>query len=213
MLCSASSLVLLLWSPLLWFFFFWPMSIVFWGVGESFPDSSVGKEFTCNAGDPGSVPDSGRIAREGIGYPLQYSWISLVAQLMKNPPGMPETWVGKIPWRKERLPTPVFWPGELHGLYSPWCCKESDMSEWLSLSLFFPPLELSLHFYVFVEQFYLNSSPGFFSWATDLYVFLLIMSLRHLEGTQTECVWSWTHHLYFRKPGHLPSSILVLSSS
>ena len=46
-------------------------------------------------------------------------------------------WVGKIPWRRERLPTPVptpvFWPGEFRGLYSPWSCKESDMTEWLSL--------------------------------------------------------------------------------
>ena len=41
--------------------------------------------------------------------------------------------VGKIPWRKERLPTPAFWPGEFHGLYSPWGCKESDMTERLSL--------------------------------------------------------------------------------
>ena len=37
------------------------------------------------------------------------------------------------PWRRERLPTPVFWPGEFHGLYSPWCCKELDMTERLSL--------------------------------------------------------------------------------
>ena len=46
------------------------------------------------------------------------SWASLVAQLVKNPPAMRETWVGKIPWRRERLPTPVSWPGEFHGLYS-----------------------------------------------------------------------------------------------
>ena len=39
-----------------------------------------------------------------------------------------------MPWRRERLPTPVFWPGEFHGLYSPWGCKESGMTEWLSLS-------------------------------------------------------------------------------
>jgi len=43
-------------------------------------------------------------------------------------------WVGKILWRRERLPTPVFWPGEFHGLYSPWGCKESDTTEGLSLS-------------------------------------------------------------------------------
>ena len=50
---------------------------------EGFPDSSVGKEFTCNAEDPGSIPGSGRSTGEGIGYPLQYSWGSLVAQLVR----------------------------------------------------------------------------------------------------------------------------------
>ena len=55
------------------------------------PGSSVGKESTCNAGDPGSIPGSGRSAGEGIGYPLQYSWASLVAQLLKNLPVMQET--------------------------------------------------------------------------------------------------------------------------
>ena len=49
-----------------------------------FPDSSVGQEFGCSAGDPGSIPGSGRSAGEGIGYPLQYSWASLVAPLVKN---------------------------------------------------------------------------------------------------------------------------------
>ena len=73
----------------------------------------------CNAEDPGSIPGSGRSPGEGIGYPLQYSWASLVAELVKNPPAMRETWVGKIPWRRESLPTPVFWPGEFHGLHSP----------------------------------------------------------------------------------------------
>ena len=58
-----------------------------------FPDSSAGKEATCNAGDPGSIPGSGRSAGEGIGCPLQYSWASLVVQLIKNPPAMRETWV------------------------------------------------------------------------------------------------------------------------
>ena len=53
-----------------------------------FPDSSVGKESACNAGDPGSIPRVGRSAGEGIGYPLQYSCASLVAQLIKNLPAM-----------------------------------------------------------------------------------------------------------------------------
>ena len=67
------------------------------------------KESTCNAGDPGSIPGSGNSSGEGKGYSLQNSWASLVAQLVKNPPAMQETWVEKIPWRRERPPTPVFW--------------------------------------------------------------------------------------------------------
>ena len=49
-----------------------------------FPESSVGKESTCNSGDPGLIPGSGRSAGEGIGNPFQYSWASLVAQPVKN---------------------------------------------------------------------------------------------------------------------------------
>ena len=60
--------------------------------GRGFPDSSVGKESACNAGDTGSIPGSGRFAGEGIGYPLQYSWASLVAQLVKNPPADGGAW-------------------------------------------------------------------------------------------------------------------------
>ena len=104
-----------------------------------FPDCSVGRESACNAEDPGSIPGLGRSAGEGIGYPFRYSWASLVAQLVKNSPecGRPgfDPWVGKMPWRRERLPNPVFWPGEFHGLYSPWGCKEMDTTEQLSLSL------------------------------------------------------------------------------
>ena len=69
----------------------------------------------------------------GTGYVGGLAGASLVAQLGKNPPVMWETWVGKIPWRRERLPIPVFWPGEFHGLYSPWGHKESDTTEGLSL--------------------------------------------------------------------------------
>ena len=61
-----------------------------------FPDSSVGKESAYNAEDPGLIPGSGRSAGEGKGYPLQHSWASLVAQLVKNPPAMWETWVRSL---------------------------------------------------------------------------------------------------------------------
>ena len=77
---------------------------------RAFPDSSAGQESTCNAGDPGSIPGSERSTGEGTGYPFQYSWASLVAQRIKNPPAIWETWVqpGFDPWRREKLPTPVF---------------------------------------------------------------------------------------------------------
>ena len=58
-----------------------------------FPFGSTGKESTCNAGDLGLIPGLGRSPGEGIGYTLQYSWVSLVAQLVKNPSAMQETWV------------------------------------------------------------------------------------------------------------------------
>ena len=97
-----------------------------------FPDSSVGKESACNAGDPGSIPGTGRSAGEEIGYSLQYSWASLVAQLVKNLPAMRETWVRSLGWEDPlekgtatqssilawRIPWSV-----------PWGHKESDMTE------------------------------------------------------------------------------------
>ena len=66
----------------------------YWG----FPGGSASKESTCNEGDSGSIPGSGRPAREGIGYTLQISSGFLVAQLVKNLPAMWETWVGSLGW-------------------------------------------------------------------------------------------------------------------
>ena len=60
---------------------------------KGFPHSSVGKESACNSGDPSSIPGSGKSPGEGIGYALQYSWASVMAQLVKNLPAMWETWV------------------------------------------------------------------------------------------------------------------------
>ena len=71
---------------------FFPSSI-----RSSNPDSSVGKESACNAGEPSSTPGLGRSSEEGIGYPLQYSWAFLVAQWVKNLPAM-ETWVWSLGW-------------------------------------------------------------------------------------------------------------------
>ena len=99
-----------------------------------FPGSSAGEAYACNAGDPGVIPGSGRSPGEGIGYPLQFSWASLVVQMVKNLSAVQETWVGKIPWRRAWLPIPVFLPGKFHEQgnlmgCSPWGCKESDTTK------------------------------------------------------------------------------------
>ena len=99
-----------------------------------------GKESFCNAGDPSSIPGSGRSPGEERGCLLQYSRASLVAQMVKDSPAIWETWVGSLgledPWRREWLPT-IFLPGEFHGQrrlagYSPWGCKELDTTEQLT---------------------------------------------------------------------------------
>ena len=102
-----------------------------WG----FPCGLDGKESACNAGDPGSIPGSGRYTGEGIGYSFQYSWASLVAQwLVKNPPAMWETWIRSLGWEdplekgKATHTSTLAWK-------IPWTLSESDMTERLSLSL------------------------------------------------------------------------------
>ena len=138
--------------------------IQWWCDYPKFLDGSVGKESTCNAEDPGLIPGSGRSTGEGKGYPLQYSWAFLVAQLVKNLPAMWETWVRSLGWEdplvRERLPTPVFWPGEFHELYSPWGCKESDTTEWLSLSLF----------WLFYFVVWCCHAEGFMFWGTCYFI-------------------------------------------
>ena len=98
-----------------------------------FPDSSLGKESACNSGDPGLIPASGRSTREGIGYPLQYSWASLVAHLIKNPLAMQETWVQSVSWEdpleKGMATHSSILAWRTHALYSPWGHRESDTTE------------------------------------------------------------------------------------
>ena len=99
-------------------------------VDLGFPGSSAGKEPACNAGDPSSIPGSGRSAGEGIGYTLQYSWASLLAQLVKNPPARQETWVQSLSWdgplekgmatHSSILARRIPWAEEPDGLQSMW---------------------------------------------------------------------------------------------
>ena len=105
---------------------------------QGFPDSSAGKESACNAGESGSIPGLGRSPGEGIGYPLQYLWISLVAQMVKNPSAMKKTWIRSLGWEDpleegvathSTLAWRIPWTEEPGGLHSPWGCKELDMAE------------------------------------------------------------------------------------
>ena len=108
-------------------------------VQVAFPHSLAGKASACNAEGPSLIPGLGRSLGEGkaayssiLGLPVWLNWERICLQCMR--PGF-HPCVGKIPWRRERLSTPVFWPGEFHWLYSPWGCKELDVTEQLSLSL------------------------------------------------------------------------------
>ena len=106
-----------------------------------FPGSSTGKESACKVGDPGSIPGSRRSPGEGIGYPLQHSWASLMAQMVKDPPSMQETSVWSLGWEdplEEDMAThssilawkvPIdggAWQATVHGVTESW----TGLSDW-----------------------------------------------------------------------------------
>ena len=105
-----------------------------------FPCGSAGKESACNAGDLGSIPRLERSPGKVKGYPLQYSWASLVAQLVKNLPAMQGTWVWSLDWDdtlekgKAMHSSILAWRIPQTIPSSPWGHKESDTTEPLSLS-------------------------------------------------------------------------------
>ena len=152
-----------------------------------FPCGSAGKESICNVGDLGSIPGLERSPGEGKGYLLQYSglensmncivygiaksqvwlsnfWAFLVAQLVKKPPAMQDTWVWSLGWEdpleKGKGIHPVFWPGEFHGLYSPWVHKESDTTEQPSLLHVTLEKEMATHFDTLAWEIPWTEEPG-----------------------------------------------------
>ena len=148
----------------------WPFILRFLSYGlMGFPGSSAGKESACNSRDPGLIPGLGRSPGEGIGYPLQYSVACLITHLIKNLPAMWETWVRSLgsvdPLEKGRLPTPIFWPGELHGLYG---VTESQKQLSLSLTVLSSMDDLGqdplIHEDIAKQWFLFSTSPEFNSW-------------------------------------------------
>ena len=101
----------------------------------SFPDSSVGKESACNAGDPSLIPGLGRSSIEGIDYPLQYSWASLVAQLVNNPPAIWETWVQSL-GLEDPLEKGKATHSSIRGQNSMGCIVHEVAKSWTQLSNF-----------------------------------------------------------------------------
>ena len=129
-----------------------PLQILPLGGGvPGFPGNSAGKESAWYSGDPGLIPELGRSPGEGIGYPLQYFWAPLVAQMVKNPPAMQETWVQSLGWEDPleedmatysrvlawRIPMDRgAWQATVHGGH-----KESDTAERLSTAQKCPLVE------------------------------------------------------------------------
>ena len=110
-----------------------------------FPDISVGKESVCNAGDPSSIPGSGRSAGKGIGYPLQYSWASLVAQLVKNLPATRETWLQSLGW-EDPLEKGKAYPLQYSGLENSMNCTVHGVAKSRTgLSNFHTHIAVSTH--------------------------------------------------------------------
>ena len=111
---------------------------------QGFSNRSVGKESACKAGDPSYIPGLGRSTGEGIGYPFQCPWASLVVQLVNNLPAMQETWVQSLDWEnplekgKANHSSILAW--RIPWLYRPWGHKESDITEKFSLFSFLSEL-------------------------------------------------------------------------
>ena len=102
---------------------------------SSFPGSSAGKESACNSGDPSSIPRLGRSPGEGIGYPVQYSWALLVAQIIKNLPAMWESWVWSLGW-EDPLEKGKVTHFSILAWRIPWTLWSMGLQRWTRLSNF-----------------------------------------------------------------------------
>ena len=135
-----------------------------------FPCSSAGEESACSAGDPSLIPGSGSSPGEGIGYPFQYSWAFLVAQLVKNLPALLETWVWSLGWEdpQRRKAYPV----QYSGLENSMDCMGSQRHYWVTFTFTYW-LDCSLLFDFCFYSYFLFIQP-FSSVCEFLWVFLAV---------------------------------------
>ena len=143
-----------------------------------FPGSSAGKEYACNAGDLGLIPGSGRFPGEGIGYPLQYSWASLVGQMVKNVPAMQETWIRSLGWEdpleegKATHSSILAWRILMdRGAWCPWGHKELDTTEQPDFFtfIFYDPMDVGNFF---------SCSSAFSKSSLNIWKFLVLVMLK-----------------------------------
>ena len=135
-----------------------------------FPGSSAGEESTSNAGDPGSIPGFGRSIGEGIDYPLQYSWASPMAQLVRNLPAVWETWVWSLGW-EDSLEKGMATHSSILSR------KESDTTEWLIFTslpftiLYITSQDLLRNWkFIHLTPFnHLTHSPTLYLWQPPIY--------------------------------------------
>ena len=156
----------------------------------SFPGSSAGKEPACNAGDPGSIPGSRRSPGDRTGYPRQYSWASVVAQMVKNLPAMWETWVqslsGNIPWRRAWQPILVFLLGESPWTEEPGGLQSMGSQSWTRLSTQYNSLRAPSRCWELLS-FTVLPAQG---WATGVPGILLVGLCLHCVGADfSEIKW------------------------
>ena len=159
-----------------------------------FPGISAGKKSACSAVDPSSIPGPGRSPGEGISYPLQYSWASLVAQMVKNPLAMWETrlipGLGRSPWGGHGNALQYICLENPHGQrrlagYSPWNHKQLDTTEYnmggCEFELFLQHIGHCPQ-YKTSEIFHIKSSNNAMYFTLTVYFTLTLMSI-------------WTIHL------------------
>ena len=156
---------------------------------RGFPDNSGGKESACSAWDPSSIPGSGRLAGEEIGHPLQHSWASLVAQLVKNPPAMWETWVWSLGW-EDTLEKGKVSHSSILAWRIPWTVQSmgSQSQTWLS----------NLHFFCMQIYSHVNSPeylPPCMNIHTTEIIILLYYTLMHTLPYKFTHIVKYTHIL------------------
>ena len=142
----------------------------------SFPDRLAGKESACKAGDPGSIPGMGSSSEEVIGYPLQYFWASLVAQMVKNPNSMQETWVQSLIWENS-LEEGMATHSSALSWRIPWTEEPGGLQSGVTKSQTWQRLTLSLSLSIKVLTTFINKDDWRMWWSIIFHCWSVLHSM------------------------------------